>query len=50
MAVTRIRDGVEEVMPVLDKNQVIKYVGIVAGIAVFWIGLAIARLARPRKK
>jgi uncharacterized spore protein YtfJ len=50
VAVIRIRDGVEEIVPVVDKNQVIKYVGIVAGIVAFWLGLAIARLARPRKK
>ncbi len=49
VAVIRIRDGVEEVVPVVDKNQIVKYVGIVAGVVAFWLGMAIAGLARRRK-
>ena len=48
VAIIRIREGVEEVVPVVDRNQVAKFRAIVLGIVIFWVGLAIARLTRRK--
>ena len=48
VAVIRVKGGETTIEPVIDRNQVIKYIAIAGGILAFWIGLSIARLLKKK--
>ena len=49
VAIIRVRESSEEVIPIVDQNQVAKFRAIVLGIVAFWVGLAVARLMKRKK-
>lgn len=49
VALVTVRDGEPHVVPVIDRNQIVRTAGFIAGIAVFFIGLILSRLVKPRR-